>query len=93
MNVETTTFPQRAVIVWVLLVALTISTFWLGTHQPFGSTDTRVGSALVIALAFAKVYFIVADFMEVRHAPRALKIAFGIWFTAIGGAIVVLNLV
>lgn len=91
MNDETVLFPRRAVAVWVLLVALTISTFWLGTHHPFGGDDARMASVVVIALAFVKVWFVVADFMEVRHAPRALRIAFAIWFVVIGGAIVVLS--
>ena len=93
MNDNVAQIPRRAIVVWVLLVALTVSTSWLGTHHPFASTDARFGSVLVIALAFVKVWFIAADFMEVRHAPRALRIAFGSWIIVIGGALVVLNIV
>ncbi len=94
MNDDVAQFPRRAVVVWTLLVALTVSTFWLGTHHPFAaSTGARLGSVLVIALAFAKVWFIVEDFMEVRHAPRALRIAFGTWIIVIGGALVALDIV
>ena len=91
MNDEAVLSPRRAIIVWLLLVALTISTFWLGTHHPYDGDDARIASVVVIVLAFVKVWFIVADFMEVRNAPSALRIAFGIWFVVIGGAIIVLN--
>ena len=87
---ENTTFPRRSVIVWVVLVAVTGATFWLGTDHPFSDVNVRLASAIAIVLAFMKVRMIGMDFMEIRQAPRALRFAFTLWLSVIGSGLTAL---
>lgn len=87
---ENTTFPRRSVTVWVVLIAVTCATFWLGTDHPFSDVSGRLASALAIVLAFVKVRLIGMDFMEIRQAPRALRFAFTLWLSVIGGGLAIL---
>lgn len=57
--------------VWVFLVAATCATAVLGLDQRGGSTV--VGMAL-LAIAFVKIRLVGLDFMEVRSAPRPLRV-------------------
>jgi hypothetical protein len=90
MTTNTSSLPQRATVVWTLLVAVTFATFWLGTDHPFSNVSVRLASVLALVLAFLKVWLIGMDFMEIRQAPRALKVAFGVWITVIGGGLLLL---
>lgn len=85
-------FPRRAVVVWAVLVVITGVTFWLGADHPLAAVSVRLGSALAIVLAFVKVWFVGMDFMEIRHAPTALKVVFHIWLAVIGGGLLALYL-
>lgn len=85
--------PKRATIVWMGLVLATCITWWLGTDHPFASVYVRLAAALAIAIAFVKAYFIGADFMELRSAPKSLRVVFAAWIVGIGGATVVLSLI
>lgn len=88
---DTSTFPRRTVIVWVLLVSATCITYWLGTNHPLANISVRLATTTAILLAFLKVWFVGMYFMEVRDSPLTLKIAFGVWITMIGGGLVVLH--
>jgi len=74
----------RPTAVFVLLVAATAAAFWLGTDHPLSSLSPRLASGTVIAIAFAKVGFIGADFMELRHGHRVLRLVFVLWLVAFG---------
>ena len=53
--------------IWVVLLAATTLTWWLGEHP-----DAAMGAALasvVLALAGLKGCLIILDYMELRHAP------------------------
>jgi Prokaryotic Cytochrome C oxidase subunit IV len=90
MTTNTFSFPRRATLVWIILVAATFATFWLGTDHPFSNISVRLASVLALGFAFVKVWLIGMDFMEIRQAPRALKVAFGVWVTVIGGGLLLL---
>jgi len=90
MTTNTSSFPRRATVVWTILVAVTFATFWLGTDHPFSNVSLRLASVLALVLAFVKVWLIGMDFMEIRQAPRALRVAFGVWLTVIGGGLLLL---
>jgi hypothetical protein len=90
MTTNTSSFPRRATLVWTILVAVTFATFWLGTDHPFSNVSVRLASILALVLAFVKVWLIGMDFMEIRQAPRALEVAFGVWITVIGGGLLLL---
>ena len=76
--------PLRPTVVWVLLVAVTGASFWLGTDHPFQSLGVRVASATALGIAFLKAYLVGQDFMEVRGAPAPLRWAFATWIVAFG---------
>jgi hypothetical protein len=90
MTTNTSSFPRPATLVWIILVAATFATFWLGTDHPFSNLSVRLASVLALVLAFVKVWLIGMEFMEIRQAPRALKVAFGVWITVIGGGLLLL---
>lgn len=71
------TFGKRnpALLAWVVLVAATLVSWWLGD----GHGDPRPASVGVIAVAFLKVYVVGRYFMELRAAPPQLHLAFAAW--------------
>jgi len=71
--------PVRATAVWMLLMAATALTWWLGADHTADLGGGRTWVALAIPVAFLKVYLIGSEFMEVRTAPRALRLVFGAW--------------
>jgi Prokaryotic Cytochrome C oxidase subunit IV len=82
------TVAGRLTIVWLFLMMAT-AVSWLIGH---GSVDDhRLASVGVIALAFVKVRYIGLDFMELRFAPRALRIAFEGWVLAVGGVLILMT--
>ncbi|MFT4262239.1 MAG: cytochrome C oxidase subunit IV family protein [Nocardioides sp.] len=82
--------PHRTTIVWVGLMLATVVTVWLGTDHPLADLGVRVAGALAFWIALVKVYVIGQDFMELRHAPPALRIVFAAWLLVVGTAVSVL---
>ncbi|CRZ18072.1 cytochrome C oxidase subunit IV family protein [Mycolicibacterium neworleansense] len=80
---------ERAVTrTWLVLVAITIGSWWLAPAQ---YSDTLAASvpitALVLALTLIKSRLIIRQFMEVRAAPRWLKLATDGWLAVLFGAV------
>lgn len=80
---------HRLAFCWAGLVALTLASFesawgggWLG--------NPGAAIALVIGIALLKVRIVVLEFMEVRHAPMALRLPLETWIIAIAGGILAL---
>ena len=71
-------FKTRLTWIWLLLVILTCVS-WETVQEVAWIQERHVGGVLVILIAFFKVRLIVLDFMEVRHAPIALRIAAETW--------------
>ena len=73
---------------WIALVAITIA-FW--RLAPAHFTDTVVPSvgltALVLALTYVTAREILRYFMEVRSAPRWLRIGTDVWLVLLLGSI------
>ena len=67
------------------LILATCITWWLGSASSLRGGAFGVAAILTILIAFAKIYFIGREFMELRLAPPALRIAFNIW---VGGVAV-----
>jgi hypothetical protein len=80
----------RATGIWLLLLAITALTAWLGSAQT-GRDDRAVGAAIV-ALAFVKIRFVILDFMEVRNAPLTMRLACEGWVLVVGATIVLIGL-
>ena len=79
---------------WLALSALTLLSWFLGTERTTGpwtaSTAVTVG---VLAIALVKARGIIRVFMEVRTAPRWLKLATDGWIAALWATVLVLYLI
>lgn len=65
--------------IWLILVAATSISFVAFKevlHSPAGIT------LLIVGLAYFKARLVLLDFMELRHAPVAWRLAFEIWLAA-----------
>jgi hypothetical protein len=66
---------DRITLVWLLLIVITLAT-WESVGVTGGA---RLATFAVLVIAFVKVRFIGLEFMELRHAPLPLRIAFEAW--------------
>lgn len=71
---------ERATIVWVLLMAATCTSTWLLSQDGISPTIAVVGIFLIAAV---KVRFVMLDFMELRHAPLPVRVAFEAWIVVV----------
>ena len=58
--------PQRALVIWLFLIAATILAWAIGERGMGGPAIV----ALLFVLAFVKGSLVILDFMAVRHAPH-----------------------
>ena len=79
-----------AIRVWVLLVALTCASFWIGADHGLGSGDAALAAVLVVA--FAKTWLVLRYFMEMHAAPAALRRGADAWVAVSAAVILVLFL-
>jgi hypothetical protein len=73
--------------VWLVLILATALSWQFGHGFGFGEHYTYASVAIVI-IAFIKVRFVFLDFMELRSAPVALRLAFEVWAIVVGAAII-----
>ena len=76
--------------IWLLLVAATGLSWWMGSDGGGPETDFRLVSTALIAVAFIKVRFVLRYFMEVRTAALPLKLIADAWVVLVCGAVLVL---
>jgi heme/copper-type cytochrome/quinol oxidase subunit 4 len=67
---------ERVTMVWLGLVVLTCVTTWVLSKDLFSPAVAVVGIFLIAAL---KVRYVMLDFMELRHAPLPVRVAFEAW--------------
>jgi len=78
----------RLIGIWGILAAITLVSLE-SIHLKFW--DERLQGVAVLILAFIKVRLIMLDFMEIRHAPIALRMIMECWvIIACGGLILLL---
>ncbi|MGH3968838.1 MAG: cytochrome C oxidase subunit IV family protein [Mycobacterium sp.] len=88
-----TTANARLTYVWLILSAITITAWWLGpAHARTGFAASVPITIAVLALALVKAHLIIANFMEVRTAPRWLRLFTGLWLVALWGAVLAIYL-
>ena len=75
-----------AIAVGVALAALTVGSYVLGVDHLLGFS--RMAMAIVMVVAFVKVWLVVYYFMDIRHAPRWLFLIVHGWLL-LSGAVVV----
>jgi hypothetical protein len=85
---------RRTTLVWLALCAITISTWWLA---PGHGGDAAAAASVpitvaVIALGFIKGRLIIRTFMEVRTAPRWLRLSTDAWLVVLWGSILAIYL-
>lgn len=79
-------FRQRATMVWLALMVATVATTWGLSKDAFSPVVTVVGTFVIAAV---KVRYVILDFMELRHAPLAVRIAFEAWPVVVTAIILV----
>jgi Prokaryotic Cytochrome C oxidase subunit IV len=82
---------QRVTLVWVLLTGLTFASFVVGIEQ--GAGVARAAAVVIIGLALYKVRLIGIHFMDLRVAPRRLRLLFEAYVLVVFTTLVTLDLV
>lgn len=72
---------SRVTAVWALLIIATTLSWQLGHGAGFD--DTRQAGAAILVVTFIKVRLVMRDFMEIRHAPRWMKLIGDAWIVLI----------
>jgi len=85
--------PRRVTVVFAGLVVATCITWWLGSGSSQTADGLGLAAVLTILIAFAKIYFIGRDFMELRSAPSVLRTAFTVWVGVVAVAAIALVVV
>ncbi len=83
--------PRRATVVWMLLVAATATTFYLGEEHPFAGSSVGLAASIAIVIGIGKATLIGLEFMELRHATRGLRAAFLAWCAVLGAGCLLLH--
>lgn len=83
---RTDAVKRTAIAVGAVLAVLTVGSYVLGIDHLLGFS--RVAMAVILVVAFVKVWLVVRYFMDIRHAPRWLALLVYGW-TLLSGAIVV----
>jgi hypothetical protein len=80
---------RRLTLVWIVLLALTFGSFVVGIEQ---SADFAGAAAIaIIGIALLKVRLIGLHFMDVRIAPRALRMLFEGYVLVVFAALVFID--
>lgn len=70
---------NRATLVWLLLVSATCLTGWLAETE----RGVRWAVVAMLLIASAKIWLIMQNFMELRHAPLPWRLGLGAWLVAV----------
>jgi caa(3)-type oxidase subunit IV len=85
------TATRRVTVVWVALMALTFASFIVGIEQ--GTGVASAAAVVLIGVALFKVRLIGIHFMDLRIAPRPLRLIFEGYVLAVLIALVTIDLV
>ncbi len=81
MNQHGTDLAARPMTVtWLVLLVATAVGWWLGAGTASGASLAIAG---VLVVAFAKVWLVAFQFMELRTAPRWLRHVFEVWIVGV----------
>jgi hypothetical protein len=82
---------RRLTLVWMLLLGITFASFVVGVEQ--GAGVASAAAVVIIGLALCKVRLIGIHFMDVRVAPRPLRLIFETYLLAVFVTLATLDLV
>jgi hypothetical protein len=68
---------------WVVLMALTAATWWLGADHRVAGLGRQIAMVSILVLTFAKIYVVGHAFMELREAASWLTRTFTVWCVAL----------
>ena len=82
----------RTSVVWLVLILATLLTWSLGGrhHTPGPGSGNSLAGFGILLIAFIKIRFIGLYFMELRHAPVALRGVFEAYCVVTCGVLVVI---
>ncbi|WP_422746079.1 cytochrome C oxidase subunit IV family protein [Mycobacterium sp. WMMD1722] len=87
------TATRSITFVWLFLAAITVASWWLAPGHAAGAAQPSVPiTVTVVLLGFVKGRMILRYFMEVRSAPRWLRLATDGWLTALWAAVLAIYL-
>ena len=79
---------------WLVLVAITIGSWWLAPAHSRGVASASFAvTCVVLGLAVIKSRLIIRNFMEVRSAPGWLKLATDAWLGVLVASVLVIYLI
>ena len=79
---------NRVTYIWLILSAITLASWWLGPGHTHGDLGPSVPvTVAVLTLGLVKSRLIIRHFMEVRTAPRWLRISTDGWLIVFWGAV------
>jgi hypothetical protein len=82
-----TLLSNRITIIWALLVAASLLSW---ESMAIAGEEARIARAAILVIAFIKVRLVGLEFMELRHAPLALRLGFEAWGVLVCGTLLVL---
>ncbi|MDR3659399.1 MAG: cytochrome C oxidase subunit IV family protein [Mycobacterium sp.] len=87
------TQSKSTTVVWAVLSAMTVVSWFLApAHRHGAASASTTVTIAVLMLAAVKTRLIIRHFMEVRCAPRWLKLATDGWQVVLFGAILAIYL-
>ncbi|MDT5366595.1 MAG: hypothetical protein QOC62_1026 [Mycobacterium sp.] len=91
----TTTAARTTTYVWIILSAITIVSWWLAPAHGHGApaVPSVPITVAVILLAFIKGRMIIRYFMEVRTAPRWLKLTTDAWLIGLWAGVLAIYVI
>jgi hypothetical protein len=93
VNTVTTTTARTTTYAWIILSAITIAAWFLAPAHTHGAAVASVPITLaVVILGIIKGRIIIRHFMEVRTAPRWLKVTTDAWLAALWVAVLAIYL-
>lgn len=74
---------KQNMIVWLALITCTIASW----SESSAANTSRIVAAVVLVLTAGKVVLVIGSYMEVARAPLWLRLACGLWATAVVGVL------
>ncbi|CAN5347878.1 cytochrome C oxidase subunit IV family protein [soil metagenome] len=88
LSVRLPELTRSTTVVWGVLSAITVLSWWLGPAQHSGAlVPSTTITVAVLALGFIKARLIIRHFMEVRTAPMWLQVSCDVWLVALWGGV------
>jgi hypothetical protein len=73
---------------WLVVLALTLISWWFGTDQSVGSLGAKGIDTAILLVTFTKMFVVSHAFMEQRHAANWLRLSFAGWYVLVCGALI-----